>query len=1492
MKIKLVFVVLLISIAGWGQASLPVSRSIWDSTPSGWTDSPLDSYTTTFACSGTNGAKFDTTNDRKIVFFSGTPNQLSFVVKSNTTTTSSLLVEQSVDGTTYSTVVSLSSTSDLPTTCTTKGPYTLSSTTRYVRWTFTKGTSNMTMDDVSITASSSTPTIILSASALTGFTYISGNGPSTTQNFTASGTNLTDAITLTAPTNYEISLSSGSGFGSSLSLPQSGGTVGTTTIYARLKAGLALGSYNSESITATSTGSTTQNTICSGTVTASSTSDIKAVTSSEATTISSLENDAVITTTADGVQVWQFKVRDGGNNGADGVTLNDADNLPTILTAITIAQVSNTISTWTDAINTISLFDGSTFIATGTVTATQIQFSGLNVSVADNSEKTLSLRLSLKCPLGTEAFDAEHFGFSISNANTTFSASGSGKMTFTAAQSSSSKNLIEVAATKLIYSIQPSSTGIGASMSTVAVIATDACGNVDLGFTGTVSLTSTGTMTGAPLTATAVAGVATFSSIVHTVVGTGYTLTATSSGVTSITSNTFDIYTTTTLEKGDLAILAVNVDLGSGTDQIVFVCFEDILPGTTIYLTDNGYEREFAGEWGGTEGLLSITRTGSALTKGTIITIETTTGNVVSQSQYDVYTCGSIDTNWTQTALSGTGIGGFNLNGDDDIWIMQGGSWTNSTSHHSSYNGTVLYGWTESGWKSSPGGTSEDTKWSTLIDGMECFTTNVVGNEKVKFNDPVNPDFSTTTNGRFDWIGLINDSANWDTYADNSSYNSGGYNYKLATACPALTIASNTYVNGKWTGNKDTNWFNCGNWDTLKVPDETIDVQIGDNASNHQAKIESTATYATTYGSIAKVKNLTITGEKVQIEASPNNKLEVHGDLLITGSGELDMSDETIGTPDGQLYLYGNWENQVDEASFKQGESTVYFSGNTTQIIGEVTPEGTEIFHNLIFDNDFETKVSNNVIADGDITLNSNKTLTIGQGDFVKIENNLTIANNAVLDIISEGSLVMVNDLGVVTNNGLMHARKTTPFYEQYDYTYWSSPMVSTTIASALGSWRNDWTLQFEAANYSDISPLDGFDDDRNEWSVVDQSTVMSPGKGFAAMAPTTGTFPTKDTVTFTGTVNTGVITTPIVLSQNTASTVDDYNLIGNPYPSAIFADDFINGNPNISGTLYFWTHVGTRTTANPGPEQYNYSANDYALYNLTGGNSATSPPDPTSGSSAVPTGDIVSGQAFMIEAVSAGNVTFNNSMRLKGVGDDVIVANNNFYRNSPEVKDRIWVSMQNDLRVSSPQLVGYLPETTLTYDRAYDGLNNVVGGYLNFYSVMENQNYKIQSRGDFDPNDKVALGFNLENAGQLKIKIDAAEGVLSNPDVNVYVEDKLLNITHNLKDSDYVFISESGQFNNRFVLKYIDESLSTDDFENIESQFFVAGSNQTIQVKSHLEPIKSITVYDILGRLIFEKDNINNNDFSVGNIQATQQALIIKTTLENGQVLTRKIVL
>lgn len=116
------------------------------------------------------------------------------------------------------------------------------------------------------TTSPASPTITVSTATLTGFTYNHGSGPSAEQSFTVSGSNLTANISLAAPTNYEISTSSGSGFGSSLTLTQSEGTVASTTIYVRLKAGLDVGDYNNENITLSSTSASDKTVTLSGSV--------------------------------------------------------------------------------------------------------------------------------------------------------------------------------------------------------------------------------------------------------------------------------------------------------------------------------------------------------------------------------------------------------------------------------------------------------------------------------------------------------------------------------------------------------------------------------------------------------------------------------------------------------------------------------------------------------------------------------------------------------------------------------------------------------------------------------------------------------------------------------------------------------------------------------------------------------------------------------------------------------------------------------------------------------------------------------------------------------------------------------------------------------------------------------------------------------------------------------------------------------------------------
>ena len=86
------------------------------------------------------------------------------------------------------------------------------------------------------------------------------------QTFTVEGTSLIGDIVVVGSTNIEVSLSSGSGFASTVSVSPSGGTVTTTTVYARIKSGAAEGSI-AENIYSTSAGAAGYAVACTGTVT-------------------------------------------------------------------------------------------------------------------------------------------------------------------------------------------------------------------------------------------------------------------------------------------------------------------------------------------------------------------------------------------------------------------------------------------------------------------------------------------------------------------------------------------------------------------------------------------------------------------------------------------------------------------------------------------------------------------------------------------------------------------------------------------------------------------------------------------------------------------------------------------------------------------------------------------------------------------------------------------------------------------------------------------------------------------------------------------------------------------------------------------------------------------------------------------------------------------------------------------------------------------------
>ncbi|HEX9980832.1 MAG TPA: PKD-like domain-containing protein [Flavobacterium sp.] len=476
-----------------------------------------------------------------------------------------------------------------------------------------------------------------------------------------------------------------------------------------------------------------------------------------------------------------------------------------------------------------------------------------------------------------------------------------------------------------------------------------------------------------------------------------------------------------------------------------------------------------------------------------------------------------------------------------------------------------------------------------------------------------------------------------------------------------------------------------------------------------------------------------------------------------------------------------------------------------------------------------------NILSGGRLDVNSNNSISVT--NFVNVHplGNFFIQNNA--------SLVQTDN--VANTGNIVLARITQPMY-RYDFTYWNSPLVMGSYT--LGNLSPDTLFDKYYSWNPSISGGNG------NWISESSATVMNPTKGYIVRAPQT--YSTNPSITqaytavFIGTPNNGNINIPIITgSLGAGVSTDKLNLIGNPYPSAVNADLFLNhpqNNSLVDGTIYFWTHHAPPSAANPNPFYgtftYNYSASGYATYNTLGGTNTV----PSGYGSAPPNGYIASGQGFFVKGLTSGTALFNNSMRVSG-------NNNVFFRTTGEPafntaleKHRIWLNLANAQGAFSQILVGYSEGATNGLDRAFDGefLNS---SDLSLYSFNSDKHLAIQGRQlPFEESDIVPLGYNAASAGTYTIGIDRVDGLFS--EHNIYLEDKLLNTIHDVRESAYSFATESGTFNERFILRYTSNALGTPDNETHGAAAYIKDDILLVQAGSEIE---RITVYDISGKLI-----------------------------------------
>ncbi len=524
-----------------------------------------------------------------------------------------------------------------------------------------------------------------------------------------------------------------------------------------------------------------------------------------------------------------------------------------------------------------------------------------------------------------------------------------------------------------------------------------------------------------------------------------------------------------------------------------------------------------------------------------------------------------------------------------------------------------------------------------------------------------------------------------------------------------------------------------------------------------------------------------------------------------------------------------------------------------------------------------------------------------------------------------------------------------------YTYNYWCSPVGNSLLASGnesfgitmlnqpVSSTSSNPATMLSMSTYNGISnPLSisqGWvfkflsSSLYSQWFGVYSATSINPGEGFT-MKGTAGTDATfvdagadnnpgnKQRYDFRGRPNDGDITINLAAGKRT--------LTGNPYPSAIDLKAFLLAATNSTGIAYFWEQDKT--------------VNSHAIAAYKGGYGTYSP---IGGASVAPYGTMgvympavfyaydgagtqlagavglgsnyerrfcPIGQGFMLEGSITGTVAMTNNFR---VYQKEGAANySEFQRHTASPK----LSNESDFLPEIPSVSGFdyttvstkpVPQIRLNtllnnqairqvslafsaaatdgVDFAMDAKSPDSTSEMDMYFVIDNTEYVIDVI-DFDINKRIPIGF--KNATPANFRIKVGEIINFEGTENVYLHDKTSDIYYDIVNGEYEMNLAAGVNNTQYEITFVNATLNipiitSDSFEVIQNN--VA---QTLTVMNpNLIGVKSIRLYDITGKLIFNKANIGTKEKYTFSTSGISDAIyVLKVITNNNQNFGKKI--
>ena len=566
------------------------------------------------------------------------------------------------------------------------------------------------------------------------------------------------------------------------------------------------------------------------------------------------------------------------------------------------------------------------------------------------------------------------------------------------------------------------------------------------------------------------------------------------------------------------------------------------------------------------------------------------------------------------------------------------------------------------------------------------------------------------------------------------------------------------------------------------------------------------------------------------------NVVNGDGETLLPFSSEAFTIHTTIwtGTTSNVWNISSNWSNGIPTSSSLATVPNVTTSpiinSGTEAVVGNITIDTEE---NLTINSDNSMSVSGLLTINGSLEMNSGSSLLVLGTSTGNITYNRTLGTTNWYLVSSP-----VSGQGIVD------------FYTN------ESPALGNGVGDAqnigIAPYDNSQVLVTDRWNYYTEGQVDGEGGD-------DTSDTFISGTGYAVQLQASGN------ISFTGTIPNDHITSVLSIGSG-----DAFNLIGNPYPSFIPANDLADGLDNNDDLLSVNTAYLSEETIWFWDQSANAGAGGYQEMNQASSGRYIAP-----------------GQGFFVSANTTATFTINENMQSH--------QSDLFQRNTTSTVPSIHLIMTNGTAIRDADIF-YIDETTTGWDNGYD--SSIFGGITNEFAIYTHavadgngRNLGIQSLPDNNyENMIIPVGVNAVSG--TTITIDAATNNFPEA-INIYLEDKLDN-SFTLLDADANFstvLENNLSGIGRFYLHTTSNTLSTNDLEISNNVSIYTSSRKNLHIAGIHKGTTKLQLYNILGKEIL-KTSFEGNSLNTIELPNLSNGLYIAKLSSAAGTISRKIII